>query len=119
MRVRLTNFSWFALIVGVVFLPSTQAAMLTVSGQANIFGAGHADPPAPGGGGGRVLPPRFDLPAETNRILTFSSVTGVVNFCSGDPVLDNGPEGRPPDPTDIPSFGAFPGWSISSGSCFW
>jgi PEP-CTERM motif len=111
MRVRLTNFSWFALLVGVVFLPSTQAAMLTVSGQANIFGAGHADSPAPGDGGGGVLPPRFDLPPGTNRILKFSSVTGVVNCCGGFPPLDNGPDGRPPvgDFTDINSFGGISG----------
>jgi hypothetical protein len=111
MRVRLPDFSWFALIIGVVFLPSTQAAMLTVSGQANIFGAGHADPPAPGGGGGGILPPGFELPAGTNRILTFSSVTGIVNCCSGDPALDNGADGRPPvgDFTDINSFGGISG----------
>jgi hypothetical protein len=48
--------AWGSLLVlvAVALLTSVQARsdMLTVSAQANIFGAGHAVPPAPGGGGG-------------------------------------------------------------------
>src|SRR3972149_5787781 len=33
-------------------------AFVIVSGRANIFGAGHELPPAPGEGGGGVLPPQ-------------------------------------------------------------
>ena len=50
-----------------------------VSARANIFGAGRDAPPAPGGGGAGVLPPVWQLPAGTERLIAFSRVDGQVN----------------------------------------
>jgi hypothetical protein len=61
-----------------------------VSGTSNIFGAGHATPPAPAGGGAGVLPPEFDLPAGTGRIVTFSA-SGIVHYNAS---LNIGPDGQ-------------------------
>jgi len=53
-----------------------------ISAMANIFGAGHSTPPDPGGHSGGVLPPLFNLPLNSS-LLTFSSVTGTINFSGG------------------------------------
>lgn len=50
------------------------AAELSVPGDANIFGAGHAFVPNPGGGSGGILPPVYHLAAD-ETILSFT-VTG-------------------------------------------
>jgi hypothetical protein len=50
-----------------------------ISAMFNIYGAGQSSPPDPGGNGGGVLPPEFDLPANAS-LLTFSSVTGVISL---------------------------------------
>lgn len=63
-----------------------------VSGRANIFGAGYTDAPGPAGGGAGVLPPVWQLPAGSNRVVTFPTVTGEVNPILG--IADyNGPAG--------------------------
>ena len=49
-----------------------------IGANANIFGAGHAT--APGGGS---LPPVFNIQPGSNRVLTFSSVTGSVSYNGG------------------------------------
>jgi hypothetical protein len=71
---------------------ATFGQMVTVPGNANIFGAGHSSPPAPGGGGTGVLPPEYDFgfTAGTSLYLTFSSITGtvIINAGSGDNVND-------------------------------
>lgn len=64
-----------------------------VDANANIFGAGYNDAPAPGGGGGGVAPPSFLLSPGTGRILTFDSVTGVVSCCGDLLFAGNGPDG--------------------------
>lgn len=74
--------------------PPTYQYTLVVPGTANIWGAGHALPPEPGGGGAGTLPPHIDLPPGTGSILTFTSVTGLVKFGSADPT-----DGSPPDGT--------------------
>lgn len=68
------------------------ATTLAVPADANIFGSGHALPPAPGGGGIGELPSEFDLgfTAASGVVLTFSSVTGsiIVNNGSGNNLND-------------------------------
>jgi hypothetical protein len=74
----------------------------TVPGQANIYGAGREAPPAPGSGGGGVLPPVFPLPSGTSRVVTFPSVTGRVNPIAGGP--DNDPNGDLIGATNVKSL---------------
>ncbi len=89
--------------------------VISVSGDSNIFGAGHTTAPAPGGGGGGTLPPVFSFTAAPNLVLTFSTVTGTVR---GDKNNNNGNFGaNGPDggeflkPTDINSTGGISGIS--------
>lgn len=69
------------------------AAALEVRATANIFGAGRSAPPA-GPGGVGTLPPVYLLPKGTDRLLTFSSVTGTITCCKTGSNLYNGPGGR-------------------------
>lgn len=67
---------------------------LTVSAQANIFGAGHLPPldtPNPSGGSGGIPPVVFAFPAHQFRALKFTNVTGIVKL--GNPTNTNGPDG--------------------------
>lgn len=81
-----------------------------VSALANIFGAGREGSlaPAPGGGGGGVLPPFWELPAGSARIVTFPSITGQVRPVIGGSSF-NGPEGAGQGPTDVESYGGISG----------
>jgi alpha-tubulin suppressor-like RCC1 family protein/sugar lactone lactonase YvrE len=88
---------------------------LVVSGQANIFGSGHAVAPDPGGGGGGVLPPMVALPDGIGRIVTFPSVTGFVGW-SDDQSRSNGPDGDSYGPTGISSYDGISG--IQSDNLF-
>jgi hypothetical protein len=67
-------------------------ATLQVSGNSNIYAAGHPLPSAPGGGGAGVLPQEYDFgfTATSNLFVTFSSITGtvIVNTGSGDNAND-------------------------------
>jgi len=80
---------------------------MAVDAQSNVFGAGHAYAPDPGGGGGGVLPPYFALPSGGGLVLTFSSVTGSVSCGPG----WSGPDGGPyaSGTTDILSYGGISG----------
>jgi hypothetical protein len=74
-----------------------------VPATANIFGAGYATAPAPGGGGAGTMPPVWRLPEGTARIVTFPLVTGRVT------PIDfmapyNGPGGDGLGPTDVESW---------------
>lgn len=80
-----------ALVLGLASAASAQSVPFSVPATANIYGAGHATPPAPGGGGGGVLPTRIDLPPGTGRTLVFSNVTGSIDF--GPCCPTNGPDG--------------------------
>ena len=74
---------------------ASPAAAVPVPGNANIFGAGHAVPPAPAGGGGGTLPTQAPLVIVGGAEIRFPSVTGLVNEGSG-PVYENswnGPDG--------------------------
>lgn len=79
---------------------------ITVAGTANIFGAGHAEPPAPGGGGGGTLPVVYYLPSGTDRIVRFSNISGVVSCCGDPPTV--GPEGIEAS-SDVGSWGGIAG----------
>jgi hypothetical protein len=83
------------------------ADLIAVSGQANIFGAGSDSAPGPGGEGGGVVPPRWQL-LEGTRIVTFPTVTGTVTPMQAlvDP---GGPGGDRQGATDISSYGGISG----------
>src|SRR5947209_4305681 len=85
----------FALFISCMLSPLAPAATLTIPADANIFGAGHAVPPAPGGGGAGELPPEFDLgfTAGSGLVLIFTSVTGSVIVDSGSGNHVNDPDG--------------------------
>jgi hypothetical protein len=78
-------------LLGPAALHAPAQAQVNVSGLCNIFGAGHAVPPAPGGGGAGTFPTLVPIPDGTNRTVEFSSVTGTVSYCGGCP--PNGPDG--------------------------
>ena len=79
-----------------------------VPGQANVFGAGRDQPPAPGDGGTGVLPTSLQLPDGTRRVVTFTGVSGrVTPIDGGSP--ENGPEGDGIGGTDVSSFGGISG----------
>lgn len=84
------------------------AATLVVPGTANIFGAGHAAPPAPGGGAPGTLPPMVTFTAASGQILTFSGVSGTVSCCNSSMT---GPDGGPyaSGTTDITGTGGISG----------
>jgi hypothetical protein len=100
------------LAVGAMGLLTSRGAaqVLTVDARANIFGAGHAVPPAPGGDGGGLLPPVFSFAPGPNQALSFSSVIGLVSCCGGGDTF-NGPDGgtQASGNTDITSFGGISG----------
>jgi len=83
---------------------ATERASKKVPATANIFGAGIATAPQPGGGGGGVLPPVWRLPAAASmRVVTFPRITGKITPIVGDAPY-NGPEGDRRGPTNIKSF---------------
>jgi hypothetical protein len=55
---------------------------VAVLATANIYGAGHSTPPAPGGNGAGTLPILIPLPAGTDREVRLSSVSGSIDFGS-------------------------------------
>jgi hypothetical protein len=77
-----------------------------VLGTSNIFGAGRATAPAPGGGGAGTLPPACEL-AAGSAIVTFTSATGEVTPYTDQP-LRNGPagdhKGAGGENTDVTSY---------------
>src|SRR5690349_8453917 len=85
----------YALLVALLIPVSVFGTNLVIPGDANIFGAGHNTPPAPGGGGAGQLPPEFDFgfTAGTGLVVIFSSVTGSVTVDSGSGNHVNDPDG--------------------------
>ena len=88
-----------------------KAAQLTISGQSNIFGAGKTSAPGPAGGSGGQLPPMFDFAAAAGQVLTFSSISGIINYHWANPATStNGiGDGRVPFNTNISSYGGISG----------
>ena len=77
----------------------------TVSGMANIWGAGLATAPDPGGSGGGVVP--FDVPTPAGTAtVTFSQVAGTVSYETND---SNGPDGGTYPRMNISSYGGISG----------
>jgi hypothetical protein len=74
-----------------------------VSGQANILGAGRAQLPQPGGGGGGKLPPGWRLRHAAHRVLTVRRVAGLVSPIVGD-IDYNGSAGDRLGPTYRTSY---------------
>jgi hypothetical protein len=82
-------------------------SLMTVSAQANIFGAGSDFAPGPGGGGGGVVPPSLDL-QEGASVVTFPTVTGKVTARMG-ALAYNGANGDGKGKTDITSYSGISG----------
>jgi hypothetical protein len=74
-------------IAGLMLCSNAFGAFIQVPGQSEIFSAGQA---APGSSG--VLPPSFVFTPGSVLSITFTSVTGTVNFCNGC-VAPIGPDG--------------------------
>lgn len=101
--------------------PAAHSASLTVDAMANIFGAGHAVAPAPGGEAPGILPPGHVFAAAPGQTLTFTSVTGTVSCCYSDLVTygtdaDGGPFAT--GDTDITSYGGISGILHNSRTMF-
>lgn len=96
-------------------------ATLEVAGQANIFGAGHATPPAPGGESPGILPPGHAFVASAGQVLTFASVSGTVSCCYSD-LINYGTTGDgglfATGDTDITSYGGISGIIHDSRTMF-
>ena len=88
-----------------------KAAQLNISGDSNIFGAGKISAPAPGGGLGGQLPPMFNFAAAAGQVLTFSNISGSVNFSASPETSTNGiGDGRAfLSGTNISSYGGISG----------
>jgi hypothetical protein len=86
-----------------------KAAQLTISGDSNIFGAGKTSAPAPGGGGGGQLPPVFNFAAAAGQVLTFSNISGTVNYSPLSELSNVSGDGRGPFGTNISSYGGISG----------
>ena len=67
-----------------------KAAQLTISADSNIFGAGKVSVPDPGGGTGGQLPPLYNFAAAAGQVLTFSNISGIVNFSASSATSTNG-----------------------------
>jgi hypothetical protein len=101
----------------IMLLNSGGPQPLTVPAIANIFGAGHAVPPEPDGGGGGVLPTVYYLPSGANRVITFSGITGTVSCCEGG-LFPNGPDGLRDSSTDVASWDGVSGIVHESSKMF-
>jgi len=66
--------------VGGMSLSAFCDAAVVVSAQCNIYGAGHAVAPNPGGNGGGLLPVQVTLPSGTSGV-RFSGAGGTVLYC--------------------------------------
>jgi hypothetical protein len=62
-----------------------------VPGTANLYGAGHATPPAPDGHGGGLLPTLVDLAAGAERTVRILGASGTISFTPSVP--PNGADG--------------------------
>ena len=74
--------------------PKIITTTVTVDATANIYGAGHTTPPAPGGSGAGSLPTLVALPPGTGRVLLITAATGTIKYGSNIPA--NGPDGITP-----------------------
>jgi len=105
--------TWAAIGLGlaVTNVNPVKAAQLTISADSNIFGAGKISAPAPAGGTGGQLPPRYNFAAAAGQVLTFSNISGSVNYSASPETSTNGiPDGRAYlSGTNILSYGGISG----------
>jgi hypothetical protein len=78
---------------------AANTVILGISGQANIWGAGHTG--LPSGTGGGIEPPMVRFQANSNQVLVFTSVSGLINIGvtpGGYAFGDHGPDGDADSP---------------------
>lgn len=104
-------------IIGAIFFSfaTMDAATLNISATANIFGSGHTTPPSPAGQGGGILPSVIAFPAGVDRVLTFSDVTGMIDFGGG--AGPHGPDGFASGDYEVFSYGGISGFHASRSAC--
>ena len=103
-----------ALIVVAFSVTSTSAqTTVFVDGTTNLYGAGHAAPPDPGGTGAGTLPVEILLPAGSDRVVTFSSASGTVDY--GGCCAPNPPDGIPLTLITTPIWDGLAGPQIPQG----
>lgn len=104
-------FLQFAMVSATALSPLVAQAtqQVVVDARSNIYGAGAASLPAPGGGGPGVAPVTIQLGTSgPGRTLKMASVTGTVDCCDG--VEPNGPDGNTTHGgTNINPFGGLSG----------
>lgn len=101
-------------LLGAVFFPVSSPAFgeTAVTGNMNIYGAGHATAPGPGGSGGGILPVEVAIPAGTGRSVQFS-FSGSVNYGACCP--SNGPDGGVfSNVTPLPQYWGLAGCDFST-----
>ncbi len=76
--------------VTIAFASIARADVVTVDAQANIYGAGHATAPAPGGGSAGILPPSIGFSAGSELSFAIASISGTVSLSPGSSSNDNG-----------------------------
>lgn len=80
-----------------------------VSSRANIYGAGHGQPPAPAGGGPGQLPVAIALPVGVDRVVQLTKVSGTISYFDGDP--PKSADGEPsPGIEPLPTYGGLSGF---------
>jgi len=97
-------------LAGVLTAATSRAdTTLSVAGNANLYGAGHASPPAPGGNGAGILPVLVTLTGTTPAYVTFSNASGTVHFNGG---LTDVPDGTASSLTYMPTCGGLSGYRL-------
>jgi hypothetical protein len=89
---KLLTVLGLSLVTFTALSPIAKSAQITVPATSNIFGAGRAIAPDPGGGGGGTLPPVISVNAAPGQFFVFPEITGSVSL--GGPAV-NGPDGGP------------------------
>ena len=80
---------------------------VSIPATANLYGAGHATAPAPGGSGAGVLPLEVSLPPGKGRVLTVGGTSGTILY--GTSLPPNGPDGCSTACTGTHSFSSYGG----------
>lgn len=106
-----------AVVAGMAAAGAARADVaVTLSGTMNIYGAGHAVAPGPGGAGGGMLPFEVAIPAGTGRTVQLN-LTGVVDY--GGCCASNGPDGIAKTNAVVhPQYGGLAGCDVPSRGRF-
>jgi hypothetical protein len=101
--------SWSAILAVVLAVSGEKACadFIVVTGDSNIYGAGHATAPDPAGLGGGIVPPSIAVTGSS--VLTFQ-VSGLVSYNGGGNYY--GGDGGFFGPTDILPYGGISGTQI-------